>query len=137
MQKYTVPTVAAANERMERLRIAKEKLTLEVEQIMNHSEEEQLTWTATKTDLMEALYYAYNQMTIIDEYGVPLTFRCIVERCCRVLHTKVPNNPYGMAEKGQNRKGVKSVNFMKRYLRMSERKTMENALWSIISKPLS
>ena len=37
MQKYTVPTVAAANERMQRLRIAKEKLTLEVEQIMNHS----------------------------------------------------------------------------------------------------
>lgn len=128
--------ICYANERMERLRRAKEQLAEEVSQLMGHSSEENLKWTASAIDLMEALYYAFQEQTMTDDYGVPLSFRHIVNRCCQVLHVKVPRNPYESANRGRMRKGVKCMNYLKRYMLLMET-GKENVLWKGVSTALA
>lgn len=102
--------------RMDRLREAKRQLTEEVAELMTHDAQERLEWTSSKVDLMEALYYVYEEGALTDDDGVPVAFRSLVARCCEVLHVTVPCNPYEMAQRGRQRKGVKHRNFMERYL---------------------
>lgn len=128
---------AAANERMQQLRESKEQLTLEVSTLMTHSGDEQLRWKGSVVDLMEALYCVFEQQTLTDEAGLPLPFLHIVRQCCQVLHVSMPRNPYQVATRGRNRKGIKSISFMRRYVRMRERGTGEKGLFSDISMALS
>lgn len=120
MEEKLSERLAMANQHMERLRKAKVRLTEEVSELMGRNADEQLRWTASKVDLMEALYYAYEQGTIRDDEGVPVPFRTMVAQCCQVLHVGAPSNPYEMANRGRLRKGVKHRNFMERYLAATE-----------------
>ena len=123
MEKNTEQNLAVVRERMMRLRQVREQLAEEVRLLMTHTEEEQLRWTGSVTDLMEALYCAFEQEVVTDEDGIPASFREIVRQCCRLLHVKMPSNPYETATRGRQRKGVKNSNYLIRYQRMLEKGT--------------
>ncbi len=123
--------LAKARLRMDRLREARQTLTDEVTELMAHDVEEQLEWKGSKVDLMEALYYVFEDGMVTDDNGVPMAFRSIVARCCEVLHITVPCNPYEMAHRGRERKGVKHRNFMDRYL-LTAQEDSGKGLWKHI-----
>lgn len=108
--------LAETNEKRARMRKARLSLTEEVRQIMKRGQTEKLYWKAPVIDLMEALYYVYEEGELTDEYGQPLSFLALVRSCSKLLHVKLPANPYCMAQRGKQRKGVKHQNFMTRYL---------------------
>jgi len=99
-----------------RKREALQKMTAEVKWIMEHSVDDGLRWTGATIDLMEALYYVYEEETLTDEFCQPLSFLEIVRRCTAILHVKKPANPYMQAQRGRERKGVKHLCFMDRYM---------------------
>ena len=110
--------LAAAREKMALLREARQTVTKEVERLMEHNESDGLSWVGTTTDLMEALYCAFEEQSLTDDCGLPLSFMTIVKHCCVVLHVKMPRNPYNMAKKGKNRKGIKKQSIISRTTHM-------------------
>ncbi len=105
------------------------QMAQEVEQLFTrHQEQEGLTWKASKVDLMEMLYYVFETGSLHDEYGMLLSFSEIVRRGCELLHVVQPSNAYFLANRGRQRKGVKQLNFMERYLIMMEKQPV-NTLW--------
>jgi hypothetical protein len=132
MEKTIEKRIAAATEHMERMRKARQMMAEEVAQLMKHTPEEQLRWTRSKMDLMEALYYVFESGLLHDDMGIATTFAEIVRQCCSVLHVKVPGNPYLMAYRGRLRKGIKNISYMNRYLHLMESQ-QQNALWNSIS----
>lgn len=119
MDIITEKALTEAKNKMTLIKEARQTLTREVERLMCHSENDGLSWIGTTTDLMEALYCAYEEQTIMGDNGLPLCFKELVKRCCRVLHVKVPRNPYNMANKGKMRKGIKKQSLLSRTTHMS------------------
>ena len=99
-----------------RRREARLSMTAEVKDILTHSEDEGLLWTAPVIDLMEALYYVYEEGALVDDNQQPMAFLELVRRCTAVLHVKMPANPYRQAQRGRERKGVKHTSFLERYM---------------------
>lgn len=125
-------TTAFVSNRQMKQRMALMQMAQEVEQLLKeHQEQEGLTWTGSKADLMEALYYAFESGCLHDDYGMLLTFADIVRRGCTLLHITPPSNPYLMANRGRQRKGMKRLNFLDRYLVMMEKQPV-NTLWKAI-----
>lgn len=125
-------TTPFASNRQMKQRKAMMQMAHEVEQLLtHHQEQEGLTWTQSKVDLMEALYYAYETGTLHDDYGMLLSYAEIVRQGCELLHVTPPSNAYLLASRGRQRKGMKRLNFMERYLIMME-KQPENTLWTDI-----
>lgn len=83
--------------------------------LLEHDENEGLTWKGTKTDLMEIVHAMYCNGNIRDDEGYPVTMAWLVDRACRVLHVVPPVNPYYLAQKGRIRKGVICPTFAERY----------------------
>ena len=96
-------------------REAERMLAQEVKQLMTRTETEGLTWTGSRRDLMEALHVAFTTGIITDSEGMGLSFTTIVSHTCQVLHTPVPSNPYGCAQRGSRRKGVFRRSYIERY----------------------
>lgn len=127
-------TTAFASERQMRQRQAMTQMAQEVGQLLTeHYEQEGLTWTGSKADLMEALYYVFETGSLHDDYGILLTFADIVRRGCTLLHIEPPRNPYVMALRARQRKGMKNLSYMQRYQIMME-KYPENTLWTSIGR---
>lgn len=130
-------TTTVANERLMRRRRAQQLMAGEVKRLLEeHTEAEGLTWKGSTVDLMEVLYYAFEEGCMADDYGVPASFMQIVRQACLLLHTKVPTNPYETARRGQQRKGVKHLSYLDRYLIMVEKKS-KNVLWNSISDAIA
>lgn len=111
---------------------AKQQLATEVSLLMTHSDTEALSWTASKSDLMEILYCAYETETLRSDNGSPMPFLDIVRRCCRLLHVSVPSNPYHLARRARLRKGMRNMSYLDRYLFLVEN-NREVGLWKNIS----
>jgi hypothetical protein len=121
------------SERQKRLRQAQLQMGEEMKRLLTeHRPEEGLTWKESRTDLMEAFYYVFDSGVMIDDYGMAITFADIVRRGCSLLHVQAPGNPYLMAMRGRQRKGMKHLNFLERYQLMME-KQPENTLWMSIT----
>ena len=97
-------------------REAEHLLAAEVQTIIRRTPNDQLRWTGTTKDLMEALYVAFLTATLHDDEGNGMAFLHIVRHCCSVLHTRIPLNPHDVARRAMNRKGMKSLPFLDRYL---------------------
>ena len=132
MKTNTEHLLATANERMKNLQAARQLLAEEMTALLDHHEEENLTWKGSKVDLMEAIYCTYESETMTDDYGMPVAFAELVRRCCCILHVSVPRNPYEAACRGRRRKGIKRPSYMQRYQVMSSNGTRK-ALWKSIS----
>ena len=101
-------------------REAERLLASEVATIAGRTPDDRLRWTGTTKDLMEALYVAFLTATLRDDDGNGLSFLHIVRHCCTVLHTRIPLNPHDVARRAMNRKGMKSLPFLDRYLWLKE-----------------
>jgi hypothetical protein len=136
MEKNTEMKLAAANERMQRIRMARRLLTGEVKELLGHDQTENLVWKGSKVDLMEALYYVYEEETLCDDNGVPMPFARLVRGCCELLHVGLPCNPYQLACRGRQRKGRKHLSYMNRYLMLMDN-GMQKPFWKNIVNVLS
>ena len=87
MKTNTEHLLATANERMKNLQAARQLLAEEMTALLDHHEEENLTWKGSKVDLMEAIYCTYESETMTDDYGMPVAFAELVRRCCCILPT--------------------------------------------------
>lgn len=114
MNTYNMPQAETHSSQLTQ-REAARLLAGEVETIICNPPGDQLRWTGTTIDLMEALYVTFVHATLRDEKGNGLSFRQIVDRVCSVLHAKVPHNPYEVACRGARRKGFKCLPFIDRY----------------------
>ncbi len=91
------------------------RLANEVECLLSHTNEEQLRWNGTRSDLMEALYVVFCTGLLEDDEGCQLHFSHIVSRACSLLHVVPPRNPYETAARARRRKGLNRSTFMRRY----------------------
>ena len=90
-------------------------LVAEVCQLLNEPPGTELTWTGSRSDLMEALHTAYLLGEVCDEQGQPYSFAAMVSRACELLHCPVPHNPSAIAARARGRKGVRQTSFFERY----------------------
>ena len=93
-------------------------LVVEVCQLLNEPPGTDLTWTGSRSDLIEALHTAYLLGEVCDEHGHPYSFAAMVGHACKLLHCPVPRNPSAIAARARERKGVRQTNFFDRYCRM-------------------
>ena len=127
-------TTAFVSNRQMKQRMALMQMAQEVEQLLKeHQEQEGLTWTGSKADLMEALYYAFESGCLHDDYGMLLTFADIVRRGCTLLHIEPSRNPYVTALRARQRKGMKNLNYLERYQIMMDKYPI-NTIWTSICK---
>jgi hypothetical protein len=96
-------------------REAQTRLAEEVRSMLHQNERERLHWTGTTTDLMEALHVAFDTGLLTNDEGDPMSFMQIVRQACRILHHRMPGNPYDAAMRGTRRKGVLRHNYADRY----------------------
>jgi len=109
------------------------RLCEEVTELLGHQEQEQLSWQASRIDLMEALYTVYLMDTVRDRRGNSMTFMGMVRRACRLLHVAVPHNPYDCAARGRNRKGRICSTYLDRYRHLLCEKHIDRPLWQEIN----
>ena len=77
-------------------------------------------FTANEKELMMR-----NELRVIEEMkqlmecseddGLPVTFRELLLRCCRVLHTAVPRNPASYLAQARQCKGMRRMPLLLRY----------------------
>ena len=108
------------------------RLTEEVASLLRQQESENLQWRASRIDLMEALYTVFMMQELHDEHGHPYTFMGLVKQACRILHVKVPRNPYDCAARGRNRKGFIHDTYLDRYQFLLQTRGMKEPLWEEI-----
>jgi hypothetical protein len=120
----------------ERRNMLRQRLCEEVEWVLSHDACDELLWTGTLTDLMEALHmtYVYGRMT--DEEGELLTFKAMVRMACGVLHVKEPRNPWAKVGRANTRKGVHRSTFMQRYGLIIDQKPAERPLRRYVRKAI-
>jgi len=97
-----------------------QQMVAEMACLLGHGPEDGLQWTASATDLMEALHILYQSGTVRDTLCRPYPFAHLVRRACCVLHVKCPSQPRRLANKALLRKGVRNTSFMDRYRLMKE-----------------
>jgi hypothetical protein len=56
----------------------------------------------------------------------------LVRQACRILHAKVPRNPYDCAARGRNRKGFIHSTYMERYEYLLHTRGLKEPLWEEI-----
>ncbi len=114
------------------LREAETRMTEEVASLLKQNEKEQLHWRGTMTDLMEALHTAFLTQQLRDGMGQPYSFRALVSNACRLLHLRVPSNPYEYATRGKSRKGQVNISYMERYQYLLQVRGNMSPLWEEI-----
>ena len=112
--------------------VAVRRLTEEVSSLLRQKESDNLHWKASRIDLMEALYTVFMMQELHDAEGHPYTFMKLVRDVCRILHTKVPRNPYDCAARGRNRKGFIHDTYLERYQYLLHTRRMKEPLWEEI-----
>lgn len=85
-------------------------------ELLNRQPTEGLQWASTKTDLVELSHLVWESGLLLDERGMPLSFRSIVNRVCAVLNVVPPHNPSGTLEKIRARKNIRVRPVAERYL---------------------
>lgn len=114
------------------LREAELRMTEEVASLLKQNEDELLHWRGTTTDLMEALHTAFLTQRLRDAMGQPYSFRALVNDACRLLHVRVPSNPYEYATRGRRRKGQVNYSYMERYQYMLQVRGNRSPFWEEI-----
>lgn len=114
-------------------RQAERRLASEVEQLMRHSESEELKWTGSQMDLMEAAYVAFVSCTLQNDEGNYLSFIDIVRALCSILHVTLPRNPYETAARGKRRKGFRNRPYMERYTDILNQRPERSLFWEKIA----
>jgi hypothetical protein len=109
-------------------------LISEVSELLNQTENEQLVWHGSQTDLMEALHTAYLFGNLHNDQGQPCTFKEIVNHACRLFAHPVPSNPTALASRGRYRKGVKRQSFFDRYCLLQSHGKGCRPLLQLVSK---
>lgn len=79
---------------------------------INQSEDDNLVWTGTKTNLMELVNYIYDYKMMTDEFGVPLTKTRIAQIVCRKFNVAMPRNLSTYRTNILNNKGLKSTTLL-------------------------
>ena len=87
----------------------------EMKQLMECSEDDGLRWRGTKTDLVEMVHILWESELLRDDDGLPVTFRELLLRCCRVLHTAVPRDPASYLAQARQCKGMRRMPLLLRY----------------------
>ena len=77
----------------------KAMIVADFSELLNRQPAEGLQWASTKTDLVELSHLVWESGLLLDERGMPLSFRSIVNRVCAVLNVVPPHNPSGTLEK--------------------------------------
>lgn len=85
-----------------------------------NTEDNSLLWKGSRLDLMETLYYLYESGICCDRFGQPATYLFLVRRACRLFGISQPANPYEVARRGQERKGLRKQNMLIRYCFLRE-----------------
>lgn len=96
-------------------RQTKQRIVIDMQQLLTHTAAEGLQWYATKTDLMEMTHYLFCADIIRDEEGLPVTFTELVRRVCEIVHVSVPSNPNHLVSRAMMRKGRKMLPLLQRY----------------------
>lgn len=87
----------------------------DMKNLLTHSVDEGLKWRGTKTDLVEMVHILYESEELIDEDGLPVTFKQLLIRCCSVVHERVPRNPATYLTQARQCKGIKRAPLLMRY----------------------
>lgn len=90
----------------------------DMKELLSHHEDEGLQWHGTKTDLVEMVHILYESEELTDEDGVPVSFKRLLERCCCVVHERVPRNPATYLSQARQCKGMKRAPLLMRYKRI-------------------
>ena len=72
-------------------------------------------WRGSTTDLMELVYHIYANGNFRDESGYPVSLIALATHTCRFFGVSLPDNPYALAIRAKNRKGVKCPSMLYRY----------------------
>lgn len=94
----------------------KAMIVADFSELLNRQPTEGLQWASTKTDLVELSHLVWESGLLLDERGMPLSFRSIVNRVCAVLNVVPPHNPSGTLEKIRARKNIRVRPVAERYL---------------------
>jgi hypothetical protein len=94
------------------------QLTSEIAQLLSMQDNERLHWSGSITDIIEALYLAYETRMLCGGNGLPLTFTTMVRCATRLLQLPQLKNPFDTAARGRRRKGILSDNYLTRYRRL-------------------
>ena len=115
MKNTTSCFLAAPTQRVTREQISESRLRLEQEFLQLIHAEAPLLWKGSVTDLMELVYLVYVNGNFRDADGYPLSMVELTRRACTALCMPVPDNPYALAARAMNRKGLKRQPLLDRY----------------------
>lgn len=79
------------------------------------SDDEDIYWNGSQTDLAELVYYLYEKQLMRDGYGYPLSYRHLVKQCFTFFHIAEPSNPFTVAKRARMRKGIRQPSLLERY----------------------
>lgn len=79
------------------------------------TDDENIYWTGSMTDLAELVYYLYEKKFMRDGYGYPLSYKCLVKQCFAFFHVAEPTNPFTIAARARRRKGIKQPSLLERF----------------------
>ena len=72
-------------------------------------------WRGSTTDLMELVYHIYVNGNFRDESGYPVSLIALATHTCQFFGVPLPDNPYALAIRAKNRKGVKCPSMLHRF----------------------
>lgn len=114
-EKTYISSPAVEQETRKRLkREARQHLAEEMARLLA-SREDNLYWTGTKTDLMEAVHEVFIADLITDDYGCPETFTRLCDLFCTLFHVVKPRYPRTLVAHATARKGLRLHPFIDRY----------------------
>jgi hypothetical protein len=105
-------------QRRERRRMTEHCLADALGSLLAHSEEEQLQWRGSLTDLMELVGVVARTGLLCNDEGQPLCFAELVRRTCQLLHVHQPRNPRNYLLRATRRKGLRQTPLVERCERL-------------------
>lgn len=79
------------------------------------ADDDSLYWTGTQRDLMELVHIVWRSDIVRGGYGEIPTLKELTKKLFDSVHMPVPSNPYQVAYKAAQRKGVRGTTMLNRY----------------------
>lgn len=113
----------------ERSKLLKLLCKLYQEKLMPLGSSSRYHWQGTLTDLVELTHSVWLVGNFTDQCGRPITFSAMVRHVCLVLHCTPPAHPNVFVYQAKNRKGVRGLPVIERYVKLNVEGRLRNPMW--------